>query len=123
MPSVKDTLSDLMSIKGAVGCCLVDARSGLPVGIQGGGDLDLVSAAAWQTEALRCGGAERTDGGDAEPIEEIVVTVGSHYHLVRAVETGVASELFFYLVLDRKGSNLAMARVRLGDAAQKVQLE
>ena len=55
-----------------------------------------------------------------DTIEDILITVGSQYHLTRLV--GGHDGLFLYLVLNRSRANLGMARFRLASVEKDVVL-
>ncbi|AXI04298.1 roadblock/LC7 domain-containing protein [Aquirhabdus parva] len=103
----KVLLDGLSSIDGFVAAVLVDSTSGLSLSTLGGG-LDLDLAAAGNTEVVRAKRkvAEALKLNDR--IEDILITLGKQYHLIRPLERN--ADIFIYLVLDRAKSNLAMAR-------------
>ncbi|MEV7092253.1 hypothetical protein AB0M80_05370 [Amycolatopsis sp. NPDC051045] len=110
--NIETALKEALSISGAVGAALVDYESGMALGTLGGGDwLDLDTAAAGNTEVvrskLRVISALRLD----DEIEDILITLGRQYHLIRLLKPAKShSALFLYLVLDRERANLALAR-------------
>lgn len=106
----KLSLSALSEIDGFVAGALVDSTSGLALATQGGG-LDLELAAAGNTEVLRAKikTANALKLNDAP--EDILITLGKQYHLLRPLDRN--RDLFLYLVLDRTKANLAMARHEL----------
>ncbi|MEQ1202009.1 roadblock/LC7 domain-containing protein [Acinetobacter nosocomialis] len=107
----KLSLDSLTEIDGFIASALVDSESGLSLATQGGGDIDLELAAAGNTEFIR---AKRNVANALklnDNIEDILITLGKAYHLIRPLESN--NNLFLYLVLDRAKSNLAMARHEL----------
>lgn len=123
MANVEISLKEMMTaVEGAMGAAIVDYTSGMALGTLGGGkDLDLVVAAAGNTDVIRAKVRTMEQLGLKGSIEDILITVGSQYHLIRLVKGRHGAGLFLYIVLDRARSNLAMARHQLKRV--EVQLE
>src|SRR5690349_18376946 len=104
-----------MTIDGALGVALVDWDSGMSLGSLGGGKyLDLDVAAAGNTEVVRAKMRTLESLRMNDTIEDILITLGKQYHLIRPLKnSGNGQGLFLYLALDRSKSNLALARHRL----------
>ncbi|MFE7572587.1 hypothetical protein ACFU76_37575 [Streptomyces sp. NPDC057539] len=101
-------------IDGALGAALVDYSSGMALGTVGGGkDLDLTVAAAGNTDVVRAKVRTMEMLGMKDEIEDILITLGSQYHLIRLLKGRGNSGLFLYLALDKSRANLAMARHQL----------
>ncbi|WP_371591725.1 hypothetical protein [Streptomyces virginiae] len=115
MMSVETSLKEAMtSIEGSLGAALVDYTSGMALGALGGGrDLDLTVAAAGNTDVIRANTRTMEMLGIQEDIEDILITLGSQYHLIRLLKGRGGNGLFLYIILDKAKSNLAMARHQL----------
>jgi predicted regulator of Ras-like GTPase activity (Roadblock/LC7/MglB family) len=120
MANLNETLNGLLSVDGAMAVALVDSNSGMMLGSAGSG-VDLEIAAAGNTEVVRAKlKTMKGLGLGAEKIEDILITLGKQYHIIRPIESKVG--LFIYLVLDRSKANLAMARRACLDAEQGLTL-
>src|SRR3954463_6943301 len=100
--SIDVALKEAMTISGALGVALVDFESGMSLGTLGGGDwLNLDVAAAGNTEVVRAKMRVMTELALDDTIEDILITLGRQYHLIRLIgETGRGGPtLFLYLVL------------------------
>jgi hypothetical protein len=111
MANAKETLPKLMEIDGCIGCCIVDSNSGMMLGASGGGSMNLEVAAAGNTEVVRSKRKTMKALALNDQIEDMLITLGKQYHLIRPLSTNDA--LFIYVVLDKNKANLAMARHQL----------
>jgi hypothetical protein len=113
--NIETALKEAMTIEGALGVALVDWESGMTLGALGGGKyLDLDLAAAGNTEVIRAKMRTAESLRLDDTIEDILITLGKQYHLIRLIKNASGSQgLFLYLVLDRPKSNLALARHHL----------
>ena len=77
----------------------------------GGGNIDLGLAAAGNTEVIRAKRKVMANLGVRDALEDVLISLGNQYHLLRPLESN--PELFLYVVLDRSKANLALARHEL----------
>ncbi|MCP9213363.1 hypothetical protein ABVG11_33540 [Streptomyces sp. HD1123-B1] len=135
MPGIDECLLEAMTVNGARGAAVIEWTSGLALGMVGEVRDDDPEATAAETaelarmaaeqRAFAAVGADAEQGGDAEgasSVEDVIVTTGTCYHLLRFVDTAFDSGVFFYLWLDRREGNLALARMRLRDLSERLAL-
>jgi hypothetical protein len=115
MSNINESLNELLRVDGAMCAALVDATSGMMLGGAGGG-IDMELAAAGNTELVRSKLRTLKSLGLNDAIEDILITLGRQYHIIRPVQSKAG--IFLYLVLDKARSNLALARRACQDAEQ-----
>jgi len=121
MANVKESLEKIMSTDGAIGTCVVDSNSGMMLGSAGGGGtLNIEVAAAGNTEVVRAKRKTMKSLGLNDSIEDILITLGKQYHIIRLCEANDA--MFIYVVLDKAKANLAMARLQISEAEKQMQI-
>ena len=119
MTTVNESLNGLLKLDGAMCAALVDSNSGMMLGSAGSG-VDLELAAAGNTEVVRSKLKTMKSLGLNDAIEDILITLGKQYHIIRPVQAKAG--IFIYLVLDRAKSNLAMARRGCQDAESSLTI-
>ncbi|MFG2896274.1 hypothetical protein ACGFZH_04305 [Streptomyces zaomyceticus] len=124
MLTVETSLKEAMtSIEGSMAVALVDYTSGMALGSLGGGkDLDLTVAAAANTDVIRAKVRTMEMLGLKDEIEDVLITLGTQYHLMRLIRGRGSNGLFLYLVLDKGRANLAMARHQLRRIEAELEL-
>jgi len=114
-------ISNLSNIGGFIGACIVDSETGLMMGSEGGGaKFDLEAAAAGNTEVVKAKLAAAEMLGLDDHIEDILITLGKQYHLIRPLEK--SPTVFLYVALDKKAANLGMARVQVKNVEKDLSL-
>ena len=119
-PVSSTDISALSEIAGFIGGCLVDSDTGLMLGAEGGANFDLEAAAAGNTEVVKAKHAAKAALGLDDYIEDILITLGTQYHLIRPLQN--MPSVFLYVALDRKTANLGMARIKVKAVEQTVSL-
>jgi hypothetical protein len=117
--NLKQCMIDTMTIDGALAAALVDYRSGMCLA-QAGGGMNLELAAAGNSQVVKAKLATMESLGLRRGIEDILITLGDQYHLIRLVPNNAG--LFLYLVLDKSKGNLALARYKLTDIERSLKV-
>jgi predicted regulator of Ras-like GTPase activity (Roadblock/LC7/MglB family) len=107
MASINDSLTQVMSVDGALCAAIVDSGSGMLLGSVGSG-VDMELAAAGNTEVVRAKNKTMQALGLQDTIDDILITLGKQYHIIRPLAS--KEGVFMYLVLDKARANLALAR-------------
>ena len=113
-------ITALNEINGFIGGCLVDSETGMMMAAVGGGKLDLETASAANTEVVRAKNQAINVLGLNDSIEDILITLGKQFHLIRPLEK--TPTVFLYVALDRKVANLGLARVQVKKVEQTLSL-
>ena len=110
----------LVELPGFIGACVVDSGTGMVLAIEGGGRIDLETAAAGNTEVVRAKRRTIQSLNLKDRIEDILISLNNQYHLIRPLESNDA--IFLYVALDRKISNLALARLAMKSVEQSINV-
>jgi len=117
MANIKQSLDELLTADGAMCAAVVDSSSGMMLGAAGSG-LDLEVAAAANTEVVRAKMKAMRQLGLNDVIDDILITLGKQYHIIRPVSRKEGT--FIYFVLDKTKSNLALARRKAQDVEREL---
>ena len=117
MATINQSMPELLTLDGAMCAMLVDSTSGMILGQIGSG-VDLEVAAAGNTEVVRAKMKTMRALGLNDVIEDILITLGKQYHIIRPMAR--KEGLFIYIVLDKTKSNLAMARRKVQDIEKDI---
>ena len=118
MSSLDAVTKNLMEIDGALGCAIVDYTTGMLLSSAGSG-VDLELAAAGNSEVVKAKLRTMKTLNINGAIEDILITLSEQLHIIRP---SVSNDgLFIYLVLDKKNSNLALARRKTADLEKTLQ--
>lgn len=122
MANLSNALTGIMQIPGAIGVAVVDLESGMSLAQSGGGGLNLDVAAAGNTEVVRAKMRTMKELGLSDEIDDILITLGTQYHVIRPLAGKGNAGLFVYVAFDRAQANLAMARHKVADLSKSIQV-
>ncbi len=107
---VNEAIDALMDIDGSIAGILVDSDSGMVLASKSKG-FDTDMAAAGNTRVVQAKRDTMRMLKLDDKIEDILITLGEQLHLIAPLPSNDA--IFGYLVVDRHGANLGMARAKL----------
>ncbi len=114
--SLDALLEQVRQIEGLAAGCLVDAATGMVLGsVQDEQELNVSVAAAGAADlahvASLMSGELAANGG----LEDVIITLKGHYYLIRQFSPAPRLDFLLLVVLNRAGTNLAMALRQLRD--------
>ena len=113
-----ESVTELLKTDGALAAAVVDYSSGMLLAGAGTSSMDLEIAAAGNTEVVRAKMKTMKLLALNETIDDILITLGEQYHLIRPIAK--MDGLFLYFVLAKDKSNLALARRALLEAEKNI---
>ena len=114
MNAMEQALKGVPRVDGMVGAALVESSTGRVVGaipVRPEGDTAVVAAAA--TDLVHVLGLMSANLAAADDLEELIITLRGHLHLVRPLDAAGHDGVFLLVTLDRNRANLALARHQL----------
>ena len=113
-----NAVSKMLNVEGALAAAVADFDSGMLLAGGGSAAIDLEIAAAGNTEVMRAKMKTMKMLGLKDEIEDILISLGRQYELIRPLQRH--NGLFLYSVLDKSKSNLALARRSLVDVEREM---
>lgn len=113
-----NAVSQMLNVDGALAAAVADFDSGMLLAGGGSAAIDLEIAAAGNTEVMRAKMKTMEMLGLKDEIEDILISLGRQYELIRPLQRH--NGLFLYSVLDKSKSNLALARRSLVDVEREM---
>lgn len=119
MPGIGESLELCMRLEGALAAALVDSKSGMCLGTAGSEEIDAEMAAAGIADVVRSMQRTMETTGEKDVVEDVLITTGRQYQLVRI--SARDPDLFLYVILQRNLANLAIARRKLAEAEKDLE--
>jgi hypothetical protein len=119
MSNVSESLEGLIELAGARSAALVDSATGMVLG-HAGSDSDLEITAAANTEVVRAQLKSLGDLKSQDAIDDIIITMSTEYDIIRPLKANPS--IFLYLAMDKNKSNMALARYKVAECDQQLEL-
>ncbi|MDQ2875138.1 MAG: roadblock/LC7 domain-containing protein [Actinomycetota bacterium] len=121
-PAANTLLAPVAAIDGFRLASLVDAATGMVVSasVHDPDDLSLAAVAAGAADIVSVLSLLSSELGADDGLEDVMVTFGSRFHLIRHVRADSAQSAVLLVVLDRSRANLALARREIRDFCESI---
>jgi predicted regulator of Ras-like GTPase activity (Roadblock/LC7/MglB family) len=113
-------LGALKQLSGFIGAAVVDGETGLVLGRVASDTRDLETAAAGSMEVIRAARRMVQALEMDDDVEDIFISLGAQYYLLRTVARSPA--IFLYVALDRRSANLGLARMTLKQVEEAIKV-
>jgi hypothetical protein len=111
-------LGRLKEIDGFVFGCIIEATTGMILGaVQATEDISVPLAAAGAADIVNVVSLMTGELALKGDLEDVIITLSSHYHLLRLLGPGPGGQPALLVTLDRSQANLAMALRETRDLA------
>jgi hypothetical protein len=117
MSSLQETLRQLLAFEGVRVVAVIDIATGMIVrsaGDQAGDFRAAAASMAGEAKMARAALGPSCPGGD---LDEITMVTASRLHLSRTLDSSLGEGLLLFVELDRARANIALASLRVGQAA------
>lgn len=109
--NINEVIAEFSTIEGVIAAMVVDSSNGMILGAKSIKAFDTDMAAAGNTEVVQAKRRTMKMLGLDDNIEDIIITLGKQLHLI--VPLASNDEIFGYIVVDKKGANMGMARLKI----------
>jgi hypothetical protein len=120
VPSLNESLGQILRVEGARTVALVDVGTGMVVDFVGDEPAGLRVAAAGLADEARLASSALGDASPAGDLEELLLVTQSRFHLVKVLDRREDDGLLLFVDLDRSQTNLALAAQQVARAATAV---
>lgn len=120
MFSLDESLRDILAVDGVRVAALVDIATGMVVSSAGDEGPEFAVAAASVADEVRAARTMLGPGCPGGDLDEITVITADRIHLARLLSARPGDGMVLFVDLDRSRINVALASLRIGQAAQAV---
>jgi hypothetical protein len=118
--SLDESLQEILAIDGTRVAALVDIATGMVVSSAGDDGQGFAAAAANVADEARVARAMLGPGSPGGDLDEITVLTVDRIHLARVLSARPGDGMVLFVDLDRSRTNVALASLLIGQAAQAV---